>query len=80
MPLLVCPGAVKESATMHNQLVAGTVKEKFDEHSYRVLLLKGQVIQLERQVSGGGGLVLARVLRASRQGREAVHAPYPIHE
>ena len=80
MPLLVCPGAVKESAAMHNQLVAETVKEKFDEHSYRVLLLKGQVIQLERQVSGGGGLVLAQVLRASRQDREAVHAPYPIHE
>ena len=54
------------------------MKERFDE--YRVLLLKGQVVQLERQVSAGGGLVLAQVLRASRQDREAVHAPYPIHE
>ena len=54
------------------------MKGRFDE--YRVLLLKGKVVQLERQVSGGGGLVLARVLRASRQDREAVHAPYPIHE
>ena len=33
---------------MYDQLVAETPEERFDER--RVLLLKGQVIQLERQV------------------------------
>ena len=33
---------------MYDQLVAETSEERFDER--RVLLLKGQVLQLERQV------------------------------
>lgn len=67
------------SRAMCDQLVAETAEERFDER--RVLLLKGQVIQLERQVSAGGPpLVVARVLRADRQDREASHALYPTHE
>ena len=72
--LLAVSGAVKVpcaplSRAMCDQLVAETAEERFDER--RVLLLKGQIIQLERQVSV---LVVARALRAGGQDREASRA------
>ena len=81
--LLAVSGAVKVpcaplSRAMCGQLVAETAEERFDER--RVLLLKGQIIQLERQVSAGSVLVVARALRAGRQDREASRTLCPTHE
>ena len=49
---LCCLPCAPLSRAMCDQLVVETAEERFDER--RVLLLKGQIIQLERQVSAGG--------------------------
>lgn len=47
-PTVCCTLCVVPSRAMYDQLVVETSEERFDER--RVLLLKGQVLQLERQV------------------------------